>query len=304
MNKNDRIAYDDITTQTIENDLTHQKKLHLSLLRLDKIHPIISGNKWFKLKYYLQDAVDKQFDTLLTFGGAFSNHIVATAHAASMHKLSSIGIIRGEKPTELSHSLKNAESSGMDLHFVSRDKYNELKRSDINTLTYHFGNCYVIPEGGFGYWGARGAEDILRCVNLADYTHIIVGIGTGTTAAGIIKAALPHQQVIGISVMKNNMGLANEIAALTEGMLPGNFSIMHDYHFGGYAKHSADLIAFIRRFYNETKVPLDFVYTAKVMFGILDLIEKDFFSHHARILMVHTGGLQGNQSLKPGVLPF
>jgi 1-aminocyclopropane-1-carboxylate deaminase len=304
MNKNDRIAYDDITTQIIENDLILQKKLHLSVLRLDKIHPIISGNKWFKLKYYLQDAVAKQFDTLLTFGGAFSNHIVATAYAASMWQLSSIGIIRGERPAELSHTLKNAEASGMRLMFVSRDKYNELKRADINTLTYHFGNCYVIPEGGFGYWGARGAEDILRCVNLADYTHVIVGVGTGTTAAGIIKAALPHQRVIGISVMKNNTGLANEIAALTEGVLPDNFSIMHDYHFGGYAKYSADIIAFIHRFYNQTKVPLDFVYTAKVMFGTLDLIEKDYFSPRAGILMVHTGGLQGNLSLGPGVLPF
>ena len=304
MNENDSIAYDNIITEIIGTDLTHQKKLQLSILRLDKIHPVISGNKWFKLKYYLQDAVDKQFDTILTFGGAFSNHIAATAFAASTRKLSSIGIIRGERPKILSHTLKNAEACGMRLHFVPREEYKALKRTDINPPTYHFGNCYVIPEGGFGYWGTRGAEGILHHVIREAYTHIVTGVGTGTTVAGITKAALPHQQVIGVSVMKNNIGLEHEIASLMNGELPANFKLIHDYHFGGYAKFSADLITFMNRVYNEIKVPLDFVYTAKVMFGIFDLIEKDFFSPQSSILMIHTGGLQGNLSLKPGVLIF
>jgi len=304
MNAEDNISYNNVTIDIVSTDIVLQKNIHLSVLRLGKIHPIISGNKWFKLQYYLQEAKSKAYTTLLTFGGAFSNHIIATAYAANMHQFSSIGIIRGEKPSKPSHTLQQAEAKGMKLHFVSRQVYNELKKADINTLTYHFGNCYVIPEGGYGNLGAKGIASLFHFFKLYNFTHIIAGVGTGTTIAGIANAALPQQQVMGISVMKNNFELEKEIAILLEDSFSGNLKIFHDYHFGGYAKYTAALVNEMNEFYDKTNIPLDFVYTGKVIAGINDLIRKDFFKPRAEILFIHTGGLQGNLSLKPDVLHY
>ncbi|MCC6288218.1 MAG: pyridoxal-phosphate dependent enzyme [Chitinophagaceae bacterium] len=299
------IQEDAVTIDPVLTDSIVSKKLQLSVLRLDKIHPVISGNKWFKLKYYLQDAKSQGYNSMLTFGGAFSNHIAATALAASLQKLQSIGIIRGEEPKLWSHTLQEAKANGMELHFVSREEYDMLKRTGDNQLLKQFGNNYIISEGGYGELGVKGASDILTILDTSSFTHIICAVGTGTTVAGIIKAALPHQHIIGISAMKNNTGLSAEIIELLQpGSLPANFMLNHDYHFGGYAKHTPELLCWMNDFFSASHIPLDFVYTAKAMYGIMDMIAKDHFEPGAKILMMHTGGLQGNLSTKPGLLKF
>ena len=299
------ISAEPVTTDTIKNPLTDQKKVRLDVLRLDRIHPVVSGNKWFKLQYYTGDAVNKGYTTLLTFGGPYSNHIAATAYAAKMLGLKAVGVIRGEAPKQWSHTLQEAHACQMQLVFLPRNEYDAIKRNVHSTnFEVQFGKVYVIPEGGFGSLGMQGAAEILHSTDTGHYTHIVSAVGTGTTIAGIIQATKPHQQVTGISVMKNNIGLNDEIKSLLNTSLPGSFSIIHDYHFGGYAKYTPALTGWMNWFYHASTIPLDFVYTAKMMYGIFDLMEKDFFRPRSRILAIHSGGLQGNRSLAPGVLVF
>ena len=294
-----------ISLTPVESELTFQKNIQLHILRLDQIHPTVSGNKWFKLQYYIRDAAHKGFQSLLTFGGAYSNHIAATAYAAKEHGFRSVGIIRGEEPRQWSHTLQEATAHGMQLVFLSGNEYNTVKRNTSSEkFGKQFGKVYIIPEGGYGPLGTQGAAEILRTTDVENYTHIVSAIGTGTTVAGILLAIRSHQQVIGISSMKNNLGLKDEIQCLTDKPLPARFYLTHDYHFGGFAKYTPELITFMNTFYHTSNVPLDFVYTAKMMYGIFDLAEKNFFSPHSRILAIHSGGLQGNRSLSPGVLVF
>jgi 1-aminocyclopropane-1-carboxylate deaminase len=270
------------------------------MLRLDKIHPIISGNKWFKLRYYLEAAKQQHKKRIITFGGAWSNHIIATAEACRLQQISCTGIIRGEKPAALSPILQQAASLGMQLFFVSRKRFavahvpDELQ-SDDN---------YIIPQGGYGEPGVKGSVGIFGLAeNKNTYTHICCAAGTGTMLAGLTLAVSTTQEVIGISVFKNNYQLEKDVA----GLLPETilrFSVLHDYHFGGYAKQSASLIQFMNEWYRQTNVPVDFVYTAKMCFAVTDLISKKFFPPGSRILLIHSGGLTGNASLKKGTLIF
>lgn len=279
--------------------------ISLSVLRLDLIHPVISGNKWFKLKQYLIDARQVQASTIVSFGGAYSNHIVATACAAANDGFASIGIIRGEEPVVYSQSLRDATDYGMKLVFLSRSDYNERKRNpDISWLTKE-AECYVIPEGGMGENGVLGAAEIWKLIDdPAAFTDIVVAVGTGTTAAGIISGALPGQRITGISAMKNNNALQSEIEALLNRSNKDGFRIIHDYHFGGYGKHTPELLYWMNQFYHMSTIPLDFVYTGKMMFGVFDLIEKGYFSAGAKILAIHTGGIQGNRSLPDDALEY
>lgn len=296
---------DHISVTDVEIPLTRQKNIQLSVLRLDQLHPVISGNKWFKLKYYLREAKDLGFDTLLTFGGAYSNHIAATAYAAKEQHFKAIGVIRGEEPAQWSHTLQNAAAFGMKFVFLSRSNFTAVKR-DTNPERFReqFGRVYIIPEGGYGLPGVRGAKEMLNCTDIKSYTHIAAAVGTGATITGLLQASLPGQQVLGISVLKNNRSLWNEIEQLHTMPLPNRFHLFHDFHFGGYAKFDADLISFMNRFYHISNIPLDFVYTAKMMYGLIKLAEKNCFPTHSRVLSIHTGGLQGNKSFPPGVLIF
>jgi 1-aminocyclopropane-1-carboxylate deaminase len=275
----------------------------VDVLRLDLVHPVVSGNKWFKLKEYLADAKQQQ-KVLLTFGGAFSNHIVATAAAARQHSLKCIGVIRGEDPFELSHTLQQARTFGMDLYFSRREAYKSRQVPESVLQTYAADDLYIIPEGGYGLKGAAGAREILQTNETGTYTHIISAVGTGTTLAGLTAAARSGQKVIGISVLKNVLSLQEEISLLLPQEKQDQFQLLHDYHFGGYAKRTPELLKFMNEFYEKTGVPTDFVYTAKAFFAAFDLVRKDFFSPADRILLVHTGGLQGNFSLPKGTLIY
>lgn len=286
--------------QSVSADFLTRHKVRAAILRLDKIHAVISGNKWYKLKYYLQEAAALNAGTVATFGGAYSNHIVATACAARLSGFNSFGVIRGEMPEKLSHTLSNAIEYGMKLHFVSREDYR-----DKAAIKKSFKDYYWIDEGGFGEAAAKGAGEILDNANLDDYTYIIVAAGTGATFAGVIKKILPHQKAIGISVMKNNSALTDQIKSLlTKEEQQKNFDLLHDFHFGGYAKKNNELIDFMNETFVNTGVPLDFVYTGKAFYAMKILIEKEAIPANSKVLFIHTGGLQGNLSLQEGLLKF
>jgi 1-aminocyclopropane-1-carboxylate deaminase len=291
-----RLAFDKITVDPIS--LAKHNEISADVLRLDKINPVISGNKWFKLRFYLEEAGLQHKKGIITFGGAWSNHIVATAAACQMNGLHSIGIIRGEEPRQLSATLLRAKEMGMQLFFVSRPEYQSKGiPAAIQPEEY-----YIISEGGYGTMGARGAATILEhCRD--DYTHYCCAVGTGTMMAGIINHIRPDQKAIGISVMKNNTGLEEMIRKLVTDKLK-YWKLIHDYPFGGYAKHEPALLKFMNEFYGQTGIPSDFVYTGKLFYAITDLVKKNFFPAGSRLLLLHSGGLQGNESLEPGSLIF
>jgi 1-aminocyclopropane-1-carboxylate deaminase len=260
-------------------------------------HPFISGNKWWKLKYNLEESIRTRFDTLLTFGGAYSNHIYATAAAARELGLKSIGIIRGEQVRPLNQTLAFAESCGMKLHFVSREDYRlKTEGTFIKKLHHQFGAFYIIPEGGTNELAVKGvAEFGATLINEIDFDYLCLPIGTGGTMAGLVRGMNGRKNILGFSVLKGGGFLNDDIRKWTNYSFE-NWSIVEDYHFGGYAKTPNELMKFMSEFEKQHQLPLDQVYTAKMMFGIMDLVQKGFFKKGSTILALHTGGLQGRNS--------
>ncbi len=292
--------------EEIENQrviLSRIKNIDVDLFikREDKIHPQISGNKYRKLKYNMAAALAQNKKTLLSFGGAFSNHISAVAAVGKMHGLKTIGIIRGEElgtnPDESIRSnptLQQAEANGMRFKFVSRFDY-RLKKETIfiDQLKEEFGDFYLIPEGGTNALAIKGCEEILKAKD-KKFDFICAAMGTGGTLAGLVNSAGQNQTVVGFSALKGDF-LKAEVDKYT---LPDkNWSFIDRYHFGGFAKVDEEIITFINDFKLETNIPLDPVYTGKMMYGIVDLIEKGYFFPGAKILAVHTGGLQGIEGM-------
>jgi 1-aminocyclopropane-1-carboxylate deaminase len=276
----------------------------MDVLRADLLHPVISGNKWYKLSQYLKDAEVESKRTILTYGGAFSNHIIATAAMCKERGLSSIGIIRGEKPARLSYTLRDAEDYGMHLYYNSREDYKKRIIHEDVWQQHNRNETVIVNEGGYGMRGKLGAARILTGIDLKQYSHIACAVGTGTTLAGLASSSLPQQQVLGFSVFKNNYALQEQINHLLPVHLHDKFLLFHEFHFGGYAKCNAALIEFMNEWYRQTLIPLDFVYTAKLFFGINALIKDNYFPAPSKILIIHSGGLQGNRSLMKGTLIF
>lgn len=292
--------YKNLLTHRLRKRLYSDKGIEAEVLRLDLVHPIVSGNKWFKLKYYLKTALESGKKGLLSFGGAYSNHLVALAYSAQQHGLASIGIIRGEEQPG-NESISQMRAAGMQLHFVSRMDYRD-KNLIVNNFDHE--DYLIIPEGGHGLPGIQGAEDILSSVD-NNYSHIICAAGTGTTLAGIINSAHEHQKIIGIPVIKIGSPDDNELLSfLTIHTNKNNFQLNYDYHHGGYARKTSALIDFMNNFYAEEQIPTDFVYTGKLFYAVNDLVAKNFFPPHSRLLVIHSGGLQGNRSLPAGELIF
>ncbi|WP_439130666.1 1-aminocyclopropane-1-carboxylate deaminase/D-cysteine desulfhydrase [Polaribacter sp.] len=291
--------------QQIHHSILDEKNVELTIKREDLIHPFVSGNKFRKLKYNLAEAKRLQKNTLLTFGGAFSNHIVATAVAGNLNNFKTIGVIRGEElAKDVENTLANnatlreAHKNGMAFEFVSRANYRNKSNSEfIHQLKHKFGDFYLIPEGGTNDFAIKGCQEILTKQD-AKFNYICTAVGTGGTIAGLINASFSHQQVIGFPALKGDF-LKDEIKKLVS---KNNWSLQTDYHFGGYAKYNQDLITFINNFIKETAILLDPIYTGKMIFGILDLVQKNHFKKGTKILAIHTGGLQGiegfNQKLK------
>ncbi len=300
MNLQGELQLNGISIDKLDDDCFKNAAIQVHVLRLDKIHPVISGNKWFKLKYYLQYATENKYNFIATFGGAFSNHILATAYACNKQNISCIGFIRGEESSVYSQTLSDAKGLNMQLKFLSRTEYAH-KHSIINSNP----EMYFIPEGGYGKTGAKGAAEILQSVpDLSIYNYIVCACGTGTMLAGIANACLSHQQCIGISVMKNNLNLNDEILFLVNNEAKCRVKLLHDYHFGGYAKYTRMLIDFMNNVWIKHQLPLDFVSTAKALYAIYNLTEKNYFGCGSNILFIHSGGLQGNRSLNHETLIY
>ena len=269
-----------------------QHAVQLDVLREDLNHPLIQGNKFRKLKYNLVEAQKLNLDTLLTFGGAYSNHIHATAAAAKAFGFKSIGVIRGEELAnkELNPSLKDAQAMGMELKFISRSEYRDVTQNqNYHHLQERFPKTYILPEGGSNELAVKGCEEILDD-RTSIYDFICVPMGTAGTISGIIRSAEPHQKILGFPALKGADFLKASIESYTNHT---HYEIINAYHFGGYAKFTDVLIKFVNNFSAETKIPLEPIYTGKMFYGILDLIENDYFPENSKILAIHTGGLQG-----------
>lgn len=323
--------------ETLHSPLLERKEIALTLLRLDTIHPVISGNKWFKLKENIRSAKAAGKQQLLSFGGAHSNHLAALAAAAAGFGMTSIGLVRGwhgrDKPTP---TLEKCLQDGMRLYFLSREDYARKAEPEfLRELAARYPLAWIIPEGGNNAEGRTGASEIAAYVP-AEADYLVLPVGTGTTLAGIRLALPAHQQVLGMAPFKRTDELEKQI----QGMLDRGsvamrhsaqavsikvcktpqtrlratqqrddaaykmlgptltFRLCNDYHFGGFAKSQPELIDFMNGFYQTHGIPLDFIYTGKMLYGLMDLIEKDYFPPGSRLCPIHTGGLQGNQSRK------
>lgn len=285
-----------IINQTLDHPLLEEKGVELAIKRLDLVHPLVSGNKFFKLKYNLEEASNQGFQSILTFGGAYSNHIQATAAAAQISGLDSIGLVRGEKTLPLNPTLEFALIQGMKIEYVNRADYRRKNEAEyLDELKEKFPNSFIIPEGGTNSLAIQGTAEILEEGD-GKFSDIILSIGTGGTFCGILKSLQSNQKSLGISSLKGSF-IHKEISELLERnqiQVNGTWQINTEYHFGGYAKYNQVLIDFIWEFYEAFGIVLDPIYTGKMMFGVWDLIKEDYFPRGSKLLAIHTGGLQGN----------
>ncbi len=263
--------------------------------REDVLHSEISGNKFRKLKYNLTEAQNLGFTKLLTFGGAYSNHIAAVAAAGKEFGFETIGVIRGEELQEKyleNPTLKKASENGMQFEFVSRTQYRDKNNAAfLDQLKNKFGDFYLIPEGGTNNLAVKGCKEILTDDDKL-FDFICCAVGTGGTISGIINSLKPHQKAIGFPALKGDF-LTENIQKYAEN---SQWNLVTDYHFGGYAKINDELKQFMKQFFKKYLISLDPVYTSKTFFGVIDLISKGYFKPDSKILIIHTGGLQGLQS--------
>ena len=276
-----------------------------SMLRLDKLHPIVSGNKWFKLKYYIEEAISQSCSTIASFGGPYSNHLVALAYVAKENNVKSIGYVRASKEDTVTPSLQEAQAYGMQLEFIGRTNFQKIKNDLLKTNQHGSidnNSTFFIDEGGYGSIGAKGAATILN-EHCKHYTTIIAAVGTGTMLAGLINAAEAHQEIIGIPVLKNENTIEDEIKSLLINKA-ASFSLLHNFHQGGYAKTNPALFDFMNQLWTLEKIPTDIVYTGKLLMAVDSLLKEKYFKAGSKILVIHSGGLQGNRSLPLGTLLY
>ncbi|MBO9698790.1 MAG: 1-aminocyclopropane-1-carboxylate deaminase/D-cysteine desulfhydrase [Sporocytophaga sp.] len=279
--------------QEINHPLCQEKNVRFFIWREDLNHPFISGNKFWKLKYNLERAKELGKSCLLTFGGAHSNHIYAFAAAGKEFGFETIGVIRGDECRELSPTLKFATECGMKIHQVSREQYrNKTEASFLSELAEKFGNLFIIPEGGSNEFAVKGCSEMIENLGFTP-DFLCSPVGTGGTLAGIIKGMKGKSKILGFSALKGGSFLKKDIENLLGDEIFTNWEIIDQYHFGGYAKCTEELASFIKEFRSQFNVPLEPIYTAKMVWGILDLLRKDFFPANTELVVVHTGGLQG-----------
>lgn len=285
----------------IDDPLTKEFNVKLLIKREDLIHPYISGNKWYKLKYNLIEARKLGYNKLLTFGGAYSNHIYATASAGKEFGFETVGVIRGEAHQPLNPTLSFAKSCGMQLHYLDRKSYRIKYSEDIITLLKNkFGDFYLIPEGGSNYLAVKGCAEIIEGIK-KPFDFICTACGTGGTIAGLSLGLKSNSKAIGFSVLKGGHFLKNNVKNfhLDLGKTNlANWEIITDYHFGGYAKTTKDLNDFCKDFKHKYKIEIEPIYTGKMLWGIFDLIKKNYFPENSTIIALHSGGLQGLSGLK------
>ena len=282
-----------LNQNSVNQFLTSIDGSEITLKREDQLHPTVSGNKFRKLKYNLLQAKQEGYNILLTFGGAFSNHLTATAAAGKIMGFKTIGVVRGEEERKLNSSLQFCQDQGMILYPISRSDYSQKHLPELMMqLKKKFGVFYPLPEGGTNSLAVKGCTEILTDDD-ACFDLIACSVGTGGTLAGLIESASPHQKIMGFSALRN-LSLEGEIKKWTNKQ---NWTINHNFSFGGYAKVSHNLINFINTFNKNFKTPLDPVYTGKLLFGIFDLIKNKKWPRGKKILVIHTGGLQSIEGM-------
>ncbi len=281
----------------INSRVAESMGVSLFVARLDKIHPIVSGNKLFKLHYFIEQAKECNHDTIITFGGSYSNHLVATAYYAHSIGLKSIGIVRGEKPDTLSHTLIDCMLYNMELNFVSRELYVQQDKSEfVKKIRKKYPNSTIIPEGGYHPNGAEGASIIMEAIHPMEVTHVATAVGTATTLAGLLRNT-QEQEIIAVPVIKNMTDIHSRLDYLNQNVPFNQPLIFEEYHFGGYAKYDDQLLHFIHDFNREHQIMTDFIYTGKMFYAIMDKIKNGYFKKGSKIVCLHTGGIQGNFSI-------
>lgn len=290
-----------VETQTLNLPVFEELGIEVAMLREDLIDSEISGNKWRKLKYNVLKAEEKAVDTLLTFGGAFSNHIAATAAAGNRFGLKTVGVIRGEAD-DTNPTLQKAKVDGMELYFVSRTDYRDKNSEEFKAhLRDRFGFYHAVPEGGSNFWGVNGCMEILKPEH-EKYNYICGACGTGTMMSGIILSLKPHQKALCFPVLKGNFmhdEINNHLLQFLQDEVAvedyqDQFEVINAYHGGGYAKINAELVDFIQWFKAETNITLDAVYTSKLVRGVIEEAKKGKFQRGDKVLIIHSGGVQGN----------
>ena len=281
--------------QELNGSILREKGIRLIIKREDLLHPEIQGNKWRKLKYNLAFAQKEGYAQILTFGGAFSNHIAALAAAGIKFGLKTVGIIRGERSEKLNPTLLKAQQNGMLLQFVSRSVYKSYTQSgNTEALQNEYPDTYIIPEGGTNTLAIKGCEEILTEEDKNNFDYFACPVGTAGTITGIISSLKGNKKILAFPALKGSF-IQKDVETLLKlnNTDYTNFRLIDNYHFGGYAKHKPELLDFIHNFYEMHQIPLDPIYTGKMMYGLYDLIEQDQFEVGANILAIHTGGLQG-----------
>lgn len=290
-------VYNETPVLELEEPLAIAAGVKLLVKREDMNHPRVSGNKWWKLKYNLQEITAQGKDTILTFGGAYSNHIYATAVAAEACGLRSIGLIRGEERFPLNPILTAARKFGMTLEYISREEYRrKTDEAFLSALKEKWNDPYLVPEGGTNEAGVRGAKEFGISLQATPFDYLCVPVGTGGTIAGLIQATGSRAEIIGFPAIRGEGSLASDIAMLSgEIEQATRWRLERDYHHGGYARATPELIAFVEQFERAHGFALDMIYTSKMMFGIFDLMKRGYFARGSTVLAVHTGGLFGRQ---------
>lgn len=288
----------ELEVSPVVNEDTITKGIFLNVLRLDLLHPVVSGNKLFKLKYYLQQAMAGN-KTVVTYGGSYSNHLVATAYYCQYLSIRCKGIVRGEKPNDLSATLIHCVSLGMALEFIPRVDYDL-----VSNIAGENKSNLIIPEGGFGELGTQGASEIMQHEIFKTATHIAISVGSATTLAGLTSANKAETEMIAVPAVKNMNDLPKRLDFLLGVDNYKDPVIWDHYHFGGFGKVNPQLISFMNQFYDNYKIPSDRVYTSKLFFAVTEQINENYFPSGSNIVAIHTGGLQGNASFAEAELIF
>ncbi|MBL0315671.1 MAG: 1-aminocyclopropane-1-carboxylate deaminase/D-cysteine desulfhydrase [Flavobacteriales bacterium] len=289
--------------QRVEHPLLNSREIILDIKRCDLLHPEVNGNKWYKLKYNIEQAKSEGHDTILTFGGPYSNHIHATAAAGKIFGLKTIGIIRGEEPPQWSETLRDAKVCGMQLEFITRMAYAEKATEDFKGWLHEvYGSFHLVPEGGSNFHGINGCMEILTDDDKKFYDVVCCACGTGATMSGITMSLTGDQRIVGFPVFKDGEFMREEVRRHLEYFLMDKNAademmqacdFITRFHFGGYAKWNDELITFMQQFRVLHKIPLDQVYTGKLMYGVMKLIEESYWKPQTKVLVIHSGGLQG-----------
>lgn len=293
------LAFQDLPEiDALSHPVLDAKNISVDCLRLDKAHPFVSGNKWYKLKHHLIAAIQQDKASLLSFGGAFSNHLHALAYAGQSLGLPTLGLVRGEAPRELSPTLQDCDRWGMQLQWLARDQYRDAATlANYDALRSRYPDAFLIPEGGEGELGGHGVQELFAQLyheGLMSYDLIVCAVGSGTTMAGMILGCAGRAQVLGFSALKGAYDLEQRVEkAFGAQSAQGNWQICHDYHFGGFAKGHPRLFDFISDVHKKSDLLLDPVYTGKALYGLIEWSLQGRIGRNSRVLFIHSGGLQG-----------